>query len=305
MQEIFTIIPPWQMLVYAAIFGALWGSFANVVIVRWPLEMSVVRPASHCFSCKKEIRFYDNIPILSYLVLRGKCRHCGASFSPRYMLVELCMALLSVGVANITLLAEQSTPQQAMAEYFIWFAFVWALVTIAMIDLETYLIPDVITLPGIVLGIAANAFILPLGWMEPLITAVAGYALIRLMFIDGYKLLTGAPGMGEGDAKLLAMFGAFLGVEGTLFALFAGAFQGLIIGVVMVLIRRKDGEQNEPIFEDENSTDGENFTKPDARFRKAKIPFGPFLALGAMEYYFAGHAFLTAYLNLISQLVGI
>ena len=103
MQALLEIVPAWQFIAFAAVFGAMWGSFANVVIVRWPLEMSVVRPASHCISCKTPIRFYDNIPILSYLFLRGKCRHCKASFSPRYMVVELALALLAVGVMRLTM----------------------------------------------------------------------------------------------------------------------------------------------------------------------------------------------------------
>ena len=307
MQTLLEIIPAWQFIAFAAVFGAMWGSFANVVIVRWPLEMSVVRPASHCISCKTPIRFYDNIPVLSYLFLKGKCRHCRASFSPRYMVVELALALLAVGVMRLTLLNDPPSFQQGTAEFFIWFSFVWALVTMGMIDLETYLIPDAITYPGIVVGIAANAFILDLGWMEPLIAAAGGFVVIRLLFIDGYKFLTGKPGMGEGDAKLMAMFGAFFGIKGAMFALFAGAFQGLIVGVVMVAVRRRGGGDSEPIFADDDGDpdeDGEPETRRETRFRKAKIPFGPFLALGAIEYFFMGNAILETYLDAIARLIG-
>ncbi len=307
MQALLEIVPAWQFIAFAAVFGAMWGSFANVVIVRWPLEMSVVRPASHCISCKTPIRFYDNIPVLSYLLLRGKCRHCKASFSPRYMVVELALALLAVGVMRLTLLNDPPSFQQGAAEFFIWFSFVWALVTLGMIDLETYLIPDAITYPGIVVGIAANAFVLELGWMEPFIAAVGGFVVIRLLFIDGYKLLTGNPGMGEGDAKLMAMFGAFFGIKGAMFALFAGAFQGLIVGVVMVAVRRRGGGDSEPVFAEDDGDpddDGEHETTQDARFRKAKIPFGPFLALGAIEYFFMGNAILDAYLDGVARLIG-
>lgn len=289
---LFQLIPWWQLLVAAGVFGALWGSFANVVIVRWPKELSVIKPASHCFSCKTPIRFYDNIPILSFFILRGKCRHCGARFSFRYAAVELCLALLSVGVAQVTLLGS-SDFLMGLAVYFIWFAFVWALVTIALIDLEHYLIPDVIVLPGIIIGILANTFLLRLGLIEPLVAAFVAYAAIRLLFIDGYKLLTGRAGMGVGDAKLLAMFGAFLGYEGVLFALFAGALQGSVVGAAMVLIRRKDGNINEPVFEEELDENEEY--EQDNRFGKARVPFGPFLALGAIEYFFVGDYFLRAY----------
>ncbi|MBN2527294.1 MAG: prepilin peptidase [Deltaproteobacteria bacterium] len=293
--ELISLIPRWQILLAAGIFGALWGSFANVVIVRWPMELSVVRPGSHCLSCKTPIHWYDNIPVLSFFILRGKCRHCGARFSFRYAAVELMLGLLSVGVAQVTL------PQSGdflfgLAAYFVWFAFVWALVTVAMIDLVHYLIPDVIVLPGIVVGILANTFILRLGLLEPVIAAGAAFAVIRLLFIDGYRLITGRPGMGAGDAKLLAMFGAFLGYEGVLFALFAGALQGAFVGAVMVVVRRRDGELNEPIFEEElEETEDDDNVVPDSRFRKARVPFGPFLALGALEYIFVGEYLLRAY----------
>ncbi len=303
MDELLRYIPAWEIITFAAIFGALWGSFANVVIVRWPMEMSVVRPGSHCMVCNKPIAFYDNIPILSYLILRGKCRHCKTGFSPRYMIVELAMALLAVGVVRMTLLNDPPSFQQGAAEFFIWFAFVWALITAGMIDLETYLIPDSITYPGIVVGLAANSFILQLGWKEPLIAAVGGYVIIRLLFIDGYKLLTGRAGMGEGDAKLVAMFGAFLGYKGTLFALFAGAMQGLIAGTIVVALRRKKGPEAEPVFEEELDENGEPMEEPDNRFRKARVPFGPFLALGAIEFYFIGEWLIERYLGKISELL--
>jgi len=299
-QPPFDIVAPWQWQLVAGVFGALWGSFANVVIVRWPREMSVIRPGSHCLACGKPIRFYDNVPILSYLVLRGRCRDCKARFSPRYALVELAMALLAVSVARMTLLAGPAPFQQAAAEFFIWFGFVFALVTVAMIDLDCYLIPDAVALPGIAIGIAANAFVLPLGWMEPLVAAVAGYALIRLVFIEGYRLLTGRPGMGEGDAKLLAMIGAFAGYQGGVFALFAGALQGLVVGTIVVLIRRRANEP-EPVFDEERGEDGTSPEQP-VRFRKARVPFGPFLALGALEYLFFGERLVAAYTSAVDAL---
>jgi leader peptidase (prepilin peptidase)/N-methyltransferase len=300
MQELHQVIPAWQFIAFAAVFGALWGSFANVVIVRWPLELSIWRPASHCMSCDRPIRFYDNVPIISFFVLRGRCRHCKAKFSPRYVVVETAMALLSVGVLQLTLLAEPSSFQQGAAEYFVWFAFVWALVTAGLIDLETYLIPDAITYPGIVVGIAANAFVLELGWREPLIAAAGGYLAIRLLFIDGYRLLTGRSGMGDGDAKLVAVFGAFLGIEGALFALFAGAIQGLVVGSVMVVLRRRTGSAAEPVFEEESPEEA-----GDQRFRKARVPFGPFLALGAIEYFLVGRWLLEAYTGGVESLFGL
>ncbi len=292
MNDLLHLIPRWQWLVAAGVFGALWGSFANVVIVRWPRELSVVRPASHCMVCKKPIRWYDNIPVFSYLILRGKCRHCGASFSFRYAAVELAMGILSAAVMYL-MLPQNGEFIYGIAAYFIWFFFVWSLVTVAIIDFEHYLIPDAIVLPGIIVGLLANTFILGLGWMEPVIATVLAFAAIRLLFIDGYRLLTGRPGMGAGDAKLLAMFGAFLGYEGVLFALFAGALQGTVAGLAMVLFRRRDGELNEPVFEEE--LEGDEDFEPDDRLGKARVPFGPFLSLGAVEYVFFGERLLHQY----------
>ncbi len=295
MPELLNAIPHFQFIILAFIFGALWGSFANVVIVRWPRELSVVRPGSHCFSCQAPIRWYDNIPIVSFIILRGRCRHCGAAFSPRYLLVELAMALLSVAVMHITFLRADVLQPAGLLEYVIWFAFVWSLVTVAMIDLSHYLIPDVIVLPGIVAGCLANAFFLPLGWMEPLLAAAAAYAGIRLLFIDGYRLLRGRQGMGHGDAKLLAMLGAFLGFEGVLFALFAGALQGLVIGLAMVAVRRRNGLANEPVFEEELDGTERPQDAQHVSVTAARVPFGPFLALGAVQYLFIGQWALAAY----------
>lgn len=304
MDVAFAVFPPAAWVALAAVFGALWGSFANVVIVRWPRGESVVRPASHCFSCGREIRFYDNIPVISYLLLRGRCRGCGARFSPRYAVIEAALALLSVAVLGMTLLADPPTLLIGLTAYFVWFAFVWALVTAGMIDLETFLLPDAITLPGIAVGIAANAFVLGNGWIEPLATAAGGFLVLSLLFVHGYRLLTGAEGMGRGDPKLVAMIGAFVGLKGTLFALFAGAIQGLVVGSILVLLRRRRGDP-EPSFPEDAPEGTAQPVEPDPRFRKAKVPFGPFLALGAIEYVFLGPALVDAYLGGVVRLLGV
>jgi leader peptidase (prepilin peptidase)/N-methyltransferase len=303
MDVILDIVPAWQFILLAALFGATWGSFANVVIVRWPLGLSVVRPASHCFSCEKPVAFYDNIPIISYILLGGKCRHCKASFSPRYAVVELAMALLSVAVVRMTLLADPPSFLFGLTEYFIWFAFIWALVTAGMIDLETFLLPDVISLPGIAVGVLVNGLVLGRGFIDPIIGAAGSYIVIFVVFVYGYKRLTGKQGMGEGDPKFLAMIGAFLGIEGAVFALFAGAVQGLIVGSVLVVYRRRGGGSPEvPLLDDELDENGREIDE-DPRFRKAMVPFGPFLALGAIEYYFVGNTVLELYLSAVTSIV--
>jgi leader peptidase (prepilin peptidase)/N-methyltransferase len=212
------------------------------------------------------------------------------------------MAIVSAALMQISLPPDGPADIQSLTVFAIWFAFVLALIIVAMIDLEHYLIPDVIVLPGIIIGILANTFVLRLGYIEPIVSAGIAYAGLRLLFIDGYAMLTGRAGMGEGDAKLLAMFGAFLGYEGTLFALFAAAFQGLVIGLIMVAARRRDGMDNEPVFEEEQ-TDGNLDETPDSRMLKARVPFGPFLVLGAIEYLFIGDWILTQYTNLVAKVV--
>jgi leader peptidase (prepilin peptidase) / N-methyltransferase len=301
--EILRAVPSWQLDVLAGVFGALWGSFANVVIARWPLGLSVVRPGSHCFSCKAPVRFYDNIPVLSYLLLRGRCRSCGARFSPRYAVVELLTALLSIAVLRMTLMVEPTSLVHGLASYFIWFGFVWALMTAGIIDLQTYLLPDAITLPGIAVGLFARAFVLDGDWMDSVIGAAGGYAVLSLLFVHGYRLLTGRQGMGEGDPKLVAMIGAFLGVRGAMIAVFAGAAQGLVVGTALTLYRRRTGSGPPPPRADEELDEDGAPLEGEPPLRLAAVPFGPFLALGALEAFFFGPNLLDAYMELAERLL--
>lgn len=298
-------IPKWQFVFFAALFGAAWGSFANVVIVRWPLEQSVVRPASRCMACGADVRFFDNIPVISYILLGGRCRSCKTSFSPRYAVVELACALLSVGVMNNSLLNDPPSFLLGLTSYFVGFAFIWALLTAAMIDLDTFLLPDAITLPGIGIGIAVNVFVYRTGWIDPVTSAAGCYAGLSLLFVHGYKALTGRQGMGEGDPKLLAMIGAFLLLNGALFALFAGALQGLVVGSILVLYRKKSGNgPAAPLLDGETRDEGGEAadTVDTTPFRLAKVPFGPFLALGAIEYYFFGERLIAMYASFVHRL---
>lgn len=282
-----------HLLWMAGAWGALWGSFANVVIARWPREMSVVRPGSHCFSCGAPIRFYDNIPILSYFILRGRCRSCRAAYSARYMLIEALLGLLAAAVMYRTLSAPWEGLAQGLTQFFFGFSLCFALVTAAMIDLDTYLLPDHITLPGIAVGLIVNLAVLrnegP--WWDPLAAALGSYLVLHLVFVRGYTWLTGRQGMGEGDPRLLAMIGACVGIEGALFALVSGATQGLIVGLFMVLVRRRNKQEAQrPPEESLGDNSEEAPFDPDAHsaLLHAAVPFGPFLALGAVEYYFGG-----------------
>lgn len=305
MEHVLDFIPSYQLVVFAFLFGAAWGSFANVVIVRWPKGLSVVRPASHCPSCEGPIAFYDNIPILSYVLLRGKCRTCNTPFSPRYAIVELSLGLLAVAVLYKTLLNNPPSFLFGVTEFFIWFAFVWALLTAGIIDLETFLLPDAITLPGIAIGILANALVLKTGFIDFVVGAFGGYALIALLFVHGYKLLTGYSGMGEGDPKLVAMIGAFLGIRGALFALFVAAIQGLIIGSFLVVVRTRTGRGPKPILDENEVDENGRDILAGAGFHKARVPFGPFLALGAIEYVFFGDLLIDLYSTYSARIFGL
>lgn len=186
--------------IFSAILGAVVGSFLNVCIYRIPSGKSVVFPASHCPACKHPIKFYDNIPIISYLMLRGKCRHCSKRISPLYPVIELLTAVISVFLFRKYGLS---------FEYLFSFVFTCALIIIAFIDLKHQIIPDVITLPGIPLFALAAIFFMDVTIRDSLIGILAGGGFLSLIAI-GYQLLTKRERMGGGDINLLAMAGAFL-----------------------------------------------------------------------------------------------
>jgi leader peptidase (prepilin peptidase)/N-methyltransferase len=230
----------------ALFFGLVVGSFLNVVAWRWPREESIVYPGSHCPRCGKPIAWYDNIPVVSWLLLRGRCRSCREKISIRYPLIELASGSLSVLCFFCFGLSKA---------YFIYFAFASSLLAASIIDLEHRLIPDEISIGGAVVGLGL-AF-LPGARVEPsaaLLGACAGFLLLFAV-AQGYYLLTKREGMGLGDAKLLAMIGAFLGWRSLPLAIFAGSVLGSLVGLLLILASRD---------------------------RFYKIPFGPFLSLGAL-----------------------
>lgn len=246
----------------AAVFGAIVGSFLNVCIERLPHRRSLVFPGSHCPRCGTPIRPYDNIPILSYLWLRGACRACGGRISLRYPLVEL----LGMASALACVWMDAPWPQRLVA-----FGFLCALIVITFIDIDYQIIPDVISLPGIVVGLAASFLPGPPTVTEALIGAAAGGGFLWIV-AEGYFRLTGREGMGGGDVKLLAMMGAFLGWRALPVILFVGSLTGTIVGVTLIVARGRDA--------------------------RVPIPFGPFLALGAVCALFWGDAILAWYLSL-------
>lgn len=258
------IFPPWAWLLLAGLFGSMWGSFANVVICRWPHARSIVWPASHCPSCGTPIAPWDNVPVLSFLLLRGRCRACGVTISWRYPVVELAVALLSASCFKTTVLAAGSLGWVGLVEYLVTFAFCWALVVIAFIDVATQLIPTSITAGVTALGLASH-LVLPGGtpW-DAALGMVLGFGVVVALG-QGYRLFRGEVGMGLGDAHLLGMVGAVLGWRGALFTLVAGAVQGAVVQVTMFAADRTWREGPIPAW-------------------RRPVPFGPFLVLGALEH---------------------
>jgi leader peptidase (prepilin peptidase)/N-methyltransferase len=237
------------------ILGAVIGSFLNVCIWRIPREESIIFPASHCPACSRPIRFFDNIPVFSWLLLRGRCRDCGESISFRYPLVEALTAILAV-----LLFWKYGWSLQMLCA----FLFTAALIVITFIDIDYQIIPDVISLPGIPLCFLAAVFVMGLPWHEALIGLLVGGGILYVIAI-GYELLTGREGMGGGDIKLLAMLGAFFGWKSLIFILLCSSLTGAVIGITIMLIKGQD--------------------------MKFAVPFGPFLALGALAYFFFGDFF--------------
>jgi len=253
---------------FAFVFGAVIGSFLNVCICRMPRDESIVSPPSHCPHCSYRIRWYDNIPLLSYLVLRGKCRGCGAHISLQYPLVELINGLLTLA------LFYRFGPSLTFLSLFL---FCSGLVTITFIDIEHQIIPDEISLSGIVIGFAFSFFLPWQGWLNSLSGILLGGGCL-LLVAYGYHWLTGREGMGGGDIKLLAMMGAFLGWKAVPFIVFSASLVGSVVGVSLILFQKRDG--------------------------KLAIPFGPYLAAGAVLYIFYGRQIIQWYLNLGSSVRG-
>jgi leader peptidase (prepilin peptidase)/N-methyltransferase len=232
-------------------FGCIIGSFLNVVILRLPDPTgSIAFPPSHCPKCKTPLNWYENIPILSYLVLGGKCGHCKVRISAQYPIVELLTGLLAVAV-----IATFGLSLTALG----FFVFCAALVTIIWIDLHHQIIPDVISLPGIIFGFVFSFVSTFVTWQESLIGLLAGGGIFYAVSYS-YYLLRRQEGLGGGDIKLLAMLGAFLGWQSLLFIIFASSVTGTIAGLFAMRSQKKGGA--------------------------TRIPFGPFLAISGLFYLF-------------------
>jgi leader peptidase (prepilin peptidase)/N-methyltransferase len=257
----------------AGVFGAIWGSFFNVCIARIPAGQSVVHPGSRCGACGAPVRPLDNVPVLSFVWLRGRCRACGARFSARYPLVELLGALLAAALWwQAVALDPRADVAVRVARFAYDFAFTGVLVVLAFIDLETLLLPDKITLPAIAVFFAAGFGVHEVPWLARLIGAAAGYLFVRLI-ADFYYYVLKREALGLGDAKLLALIGVALGWKALPLVVFAGSVLGSLISIPVLLVtRRRRGGQS---------------------LRDLQLPFGPFLALGALVHLFAGRVLLA------------
>lgn len=283
----------------AAAFGAIWGSFLNVCIARIPRGMSVVTPPSHCFACGARVRALDNIPILSYLLLRGRCRRCGAKFSARHALVEALTAALSVLVLWSFALDAQGLPLgMRVARFSVYFAFAAVLVVLTFIDLDTKRLPDRITLPAVVVFFLGGFATGEVAWLERAIGAAAGYAVVRLI-ADAYYYGTGREGLGLGDGKLLAAMGALLGWKALPPIVFSASFLGIMVSIPVLLVQRRKraAESAETAVTEpaQTSTAANDLIPPAANeppspatpsIRRSEVPFGPFLAASALGYLF-------------------
>lgn len=244
------------------LLGAIFGSFGNVVIYRLPKDESVVKPRSYCYGCKSPIKWYDNIPILSWFFLKGKCRKCGAKFSFRYPLVELIMGVL------FALSYHYAGLSWTLLEYLI---FVFGLVVCTFIDIDHMILPDEFTLSGIVIGLLGAALNPQREFLDALLGMLMGGGFLWGMAYV-YYLLTKQEGMGGGDIKLLAWIGAILGWKAIPFVIMSSAIIGSVVGLIIAR-KQKAG-------------------------LKTVIPFGPYLALGAVLYLFGGETIALWYLDL-------
>jgi leader peptidase (prepilin peptidase)/N-methyltransferase len=255
------LLPPAVQLAFAAAFGAVAGSFLNVLMYRLPLGRSVVWPSSACPHCGRELSWYENIPVASFVALRARCRTCRSRISIRYPFVEALTAAMFAGAwwyyGPGVLLASR-------------LVFGCALIALFAIDLEHHLLPNAITLPGTVAGFAFSLFTEP-GWQASLIGALAGGGAL-FAIAEAYYRVRHEEGLGMGDVKMLAMIGAFLGWKLALVTLMMASLSGTVVGLFLIVSKRGG--------------------------MKYALPFGTFLALGAAAAATVGPSALTWYLGL-------
>ena len=254
-------LPAAFFVVFFAAFGLIVGSFLNVCIYRLPLKQSIVWPASRCTTCERPLEWYENVPVVAWVALGGRCRTCHTRVSVMYPIVELVTGALFVGAY----LLYGATPLM-----FVRTAFGCAMIVLFVIDLQHRILPNVITVTGVPIGFALSLF-LPPGWWESLIGLVVGGGVLFVIG-EAYYRLRGIDGLGMGDVKMLAMIGAFLGWRLTLVTLVFASLTGALVGAGMIVTGRGG--------------------------MKAALPFGTFLAVGAVVAAVAGDQIFSWYVSL-------
>ena len=243
------------------ILGLIVGSFSNVCIYRIPRNESMIYPASHCPKCRSSIKPIDNIPLLSYILLKGKCRNCGSKISIQYPVVEFLTGIIYIFIFLIYGLTLQSL---------IYIILSSALIIIAFIDLNEQIVPDIISLPGIVIGLILSFFVPYISFINSVLGVVVGGGIILVIGLVG-SVIFKKEAMGGGDVKLAAMIGAFLGWKYTIISLFLGFFLGALVGIFLILSKIKSKED--------------------------MVPFGPFIALGSFITFLWGEKILSWYVG--------
>lgn len=342
-------IPELAIRVFAFCFGALWGSFFNVAIYRWPREMSVVSPPSHCPACGAPVPWFRNVPILAYVLQRGRAACCGAPMTRRYLWVEVVSGVLGLAIAERWMVQQPGSTDLGTAaiESLLLFFFVGGLLIATFVDLELLEIPDEVSLGGAALGLATIA-LRPHGPSaeDVAIGVGGGFLMTQILIVWAWERLTGAPGWGQGDPKFVMCIGAFLGWRGVVFAVVAGAVQAVLAYLVAratgtrigpepdaetegyaeaLAVRVRDSLDAHPapkkpfatllVFDrgalhgvdvvsappappPEEAPAAETSDAPAREEPRAHIPFGPFLALAALEFLFFGDAIVEWYVSL-------
>jgi leader peptidase (prepilin peptidase)/N-methyltransferase len=253
--------------IFAGVWGALWGSFFNVAIFRIGLYESVVRPASRCPSCGRPISWFDNVPILSWLLLGGRCRRCKARISFRYPFVELLSTALALAVYWRFVDGVDADPLVLLARFFVYFHFLGTLLVLSGIDLDHMLIPDRITYPAVPIFFLCGVLLHDVPVADLVVGMIVGYGMV-LLISEFFSWILKRDAMGMGDAKLLMLVGALLGWKAVLITFFTAPFAGLFIIVPMKLVQRK-------------------------QVTGVEVPYGPFLAMAAAAYLFFGQYVLA------------